>query len=199
VVKEQGSGRVLLHGLYDNGLYKPPSSVSPSPSTPICSSSPSHSLRPSCSSVSPVSRASSAFVGERTSLSNWHSRLGHPALCVCSQVLSRFNLPVFRNKAPLSCYNCHMSKSKQLSFSLYSTRVNQPLELIYTDVWGPAPMFSSHENKYFVSFLDAHSKYTRLFPMSHKSDVRKIFLQFQNNVERLFSSKIKIIQSDWGG
>jgi hypothetical protein len=35
--------------------------------------------------------------------------------------------------------------------------------------------------------------------MSNKSDVCDIFLQFQRNVERLFSSKIKIIQSDWGG
>jgi len=48
-------------------------------------------------------------------------------------------------------------------------------------------------------FLDADSRYTWLFPMFHKSDVCKIFLQFQKNVERLFSSKIKIIQSDWGG
>jgi hypothetical protein len=78
VVKEQGSGRVLLHGLNDNGLYKLPSSVLPNPSTPICSSSPPHSSHPSSSFVSPVSRVSSAFAGERTSLSNWHSRLGHP-------------------------------------------------------------------------------------------------------------------------
>ncbi len=35
--------------------------------------------------------------------------------------------------------------------------------------------------------------------MSNKSDVCNIFLQFQKNVERLISSKIKIIQSDRGG
>jgi hypothetical protein len=125
--------------------------------------------------------------------------LGHPAFRICFNVLSIFNLPVSSNNQLLTCSACHMSKSKQLHFSLSSTRVNHPLELIYTDVWGPAPMFSTNGNKFYVSFLDAYSRYTWLFPISHKSDVCSIFLQFQKYVERFFNSKIKIIQSDWGG
>jgi hypothetical protein len=89
-----------------------------------------------------------------------------------------------------------MSKSKHLSFSLSPTHVHHPLELIYTDVWGPSPMYSTTRNTFYVSFLDAYSRYTWLFPMSRKSDVCTIFLQFQKNVERYFYSKIKIVQSD---
>jgi transposase InsO family protein len=92
-----------------------------------------------------------------------------------------------------------MSKGKQLSFPLSSTHVTQPLELIYTDVCGPSHVYSSAGNRYYVSFLDAFSRYTWLFPMNNKSDVCAIFIQFQKNVKRYFNSKIKIIQSDWGG
>jgi hypothetical protein len=98
-------------------------------------------------------------------------------------VLSRFNLPVSSNNQLLTCSACHMSKSKLLPFSLSSTRVNHPLELIYTDVWGLAPMFSTNGNKFYVYFLDAYSRYTWLFPISHKNDVCSIFLQFQKYVE----------------
>ena len=37
------------------------------------------------------------------------------------------------------------------------------------------------------------------FPLAAKSDVFKIFLQFQAFVERQFATKIKSIQTDWGG
>ena len=60
-------------------------------------------------------------------------------------------------------------------------------------------MFSTNGNKFYVSFLDAYSCYTLLFPISHESNVCSIFLQFQKYVEYFFNSKIKIIQSDWGG
>jgi hypothetical protein len=107
-------------------------------------------------------------------------RLGHPAFLLCSSVLSKFNLLVFPNNEHLACPACHMSKSHQLPFSQSSTRVNHPLEMIYTDVWGPSPLCSTVGNKYYVSFLDAHSRYTWLFPISLKSDVCIIFCNFKN-------------------
>jgi hypothetical protein len=180
-------------------VYKLPSSVSPNPLSSRCCPSPPPHNRILCSYVLSSSHAPSASVGERTSLGHWHSGLGHPTLRVCFQVITKFHLPVLKNNASVSCSTCHLSKSKHLSFPLSSTHVNNRLELIYTDVWGPSPMLSSQGNKYYVSFLDAHSRNTLLFPMSNKSDVCNIFLQFQKNVERLISSKIKIIQFDRGG
>jgi hypothetical protein len=124
-VKEQGSGKVLLQGLNENGLYKLPPSVQLRSSGQ--SSLPSfHSVKFKSSSSSnrsgrvPSLSSSSvlALVGERTSLENWHSRLGHPTLRLCSRVLAKFNLPVFKSHDFLSCSACLMSKSKQLSFPL---------------------------------------------------------------------------------
>lgn len=47
--------------------------------------------------------------------------------------------------------------------------------------------------------MDAFSKYSWLYPIPLKSDVSRIFLKFQSYVERYFNTKIKAVQSDWGG
>ena len=60
-------------------------------------------------------------------------------------------------------------------------------------------MLSTDGYRYFVIFLDAYTKYIRFFPLVAKSDVFKIFLQFQALVEWQFATKIQSIQTDWGG
>ena len=102
------------------------------------------------------------------------------------------------NNSYFSCSACLSSKSKQLPFSLSRTQIKSPLELIYTDVWGNSPICSRNGNRYYISFLDAYSRYTWLFPMSHKNDALPIFIKFQKYVERYFNLQIKSIQSDWG-
>jgi len=70
------------------------------------------------------------------------------------------------------------------------------LELIFSDVWGPAPMFSSGGFRYFVIFVDAHTKHIWYSPLVVKSDVFSTFQRFQTFVERQFSLKIKSVQTD---
>jgi hypothetical protein len=76
----------------------------------------------------------SALVGERVSLPQWHSWLGHPAFKLVRQVLSSFNLPVASTKHSELGHAYLSSKGKQLSFSMSQSQVKCPLELIYTDV-----------------------------------------------------------------
>ena len=73
-----------------------------------------------------------------------------------------------------------------------------PLELVHTDVWGPA-LPSSGGYKYYVSLVDDYSRFCWIYLLKHKSDVETIFYAFQNHVERLLNTKIRAIQSDWGG
>jgi hypothetical protein len=138
-----------------------------------------------------------ALIGERTSFTNWHSCLGHPTFRVVSQIISRFGLPIFPNKSEPACLVCLSAKSKQLPFSTSTNQINAPLDLIYSDLWGPSPVCSCIGNKYYISFLDAYSRYTWLFLISHKNDALPIFLQFQKYVERFFNLQIKIVQSYW--
>jgi hypothetical protein len=68
----------------------------------------------------------------------------------------------------------------------------------FSDVWGPAPT-SVGDYKYYISFIDDFSKFSWVYLMHDRSEATSVFLQFQTHVERLLGTKIKCIQSDWGG
>jgi histone deacetylase 1/2 len=141
-----------------------------------------------------------ALSSVKVSRDMWHSRLGHPASQVVQHVLHSHDLPSSNesNKSRPVCDACQQGKSHQLPFSL-STRVTKsPLEIIYSDVWGPAQT-SVSGHRFYVSFVDAYSRFTWLYLLKHKSEVYDVFLQFQKHVERLLSCKIIHVQTDWGG
>jgi hypothetical protein len=47
--------------------------------------------------------------------------------------------------------------------------------------------------------MDDFSRYSWLFPIMRKSDAYDIFVKFPSYVERFFNTKIKCVQSGWGG
>jgi hypothetical protein len=93
---------------------------------------------------------------------------------------------------------CHKGKSHQFPFSSSTHVIKSPLELIYSDVWGNAqPSVSGHT--YYVSFIDAYSRFTWFYLLRRKSDVFDVFLKVQTHGERLLGHKILHVQSDWVG
>jgi hypothetical protein len=93
------------------------------------------------------------MVGECVFAFQWHSRLGHPTLKIVRRVLSHFQLPVASPTDSIVCTACLGAKSKQLPFSSTTGSANCPLDLIYTDVWGPAPVNSSPVQSIMFPFL----------------------------------------------
>jgi histone deacetylase 1/2 len=75
---------------------------------------------------------------------------------------------------------------------------SKPFELVFSDVWGPAPT-SVGRHDYYVSFIDDFSKFTWIYLLRHKSEVLSCFKDFQTMVERQFNHKILAVQSNWGG
>jgi hypothetical protein len=130
---------------------------------------------------------------------DWHARLGHLANRIIRHVMSHFNLLVESNKKLSVCIACQHGKSHQLPFSLSHHKSTVPLELIFSDVWGPSPILSNNGARYYVIFVDHFSKFTWFYPIHCKSDVFTIFPKFQAYVECLFDCKIKSIQTDCGG
>jgi hypothetical protein len=70
-----------------------------------------------------------------------------------------------------------------------------PFDLVFSDVWGPAPK-SVGQNKYYLSFIDDYSKHTWIYSLRQKSEVLRCFLDFQQLVERQFDCKIRAMQTD---
>jgi histone deacetylase 1/2 len=96
------------------------------------------------------------------------------------------------------CDSCLRAKSHQLPYPKSTSVSNKPLELIFSDVWGLAPV-SIGRHTYYVSFIDDFSKYTWIYLIKNKSDIFQVFRDFQQLVERKFDKKIISVQSDWGG
>ena len=73
------------------------------------------------------------------------------------------------------------------------------LQLVHSDVWGPAPIPSVLGYKYYVIFVDDFGRFTWLFLLKQKSEVFNVFLHFKALVENQFRVKIKTLRTDGGG
>ena len=112
----------------------------------------------------------------------WHHILGHP-----SDRILRHLLPSHKIKSQQQpCLSCNSVKSHKLPFSISSIKTQKPLEIIYTDVWGPTHIKSLDGFSYYLLFVDHFTKYVWLYPLRNKSDVSTLFPTFKNLVENYF-------------
>jgi transposase InsO family protein len=97
------------------------------------------------------------------------------------------------------CKHCALGKMTQLSFPISCTHTTEPLQLVHSDVWGPAPITSINGTRYYVSFVDDFSKFTWFFPLKHKSQVLSTFIHFKSTIENLLNHKLKVLRTDCEG
>jgi Reverse transcriptase (RNA-dependent DNA polymerase)/gag-polypeptide of LTR copia-type/Integrase core domain/GAG-pre-integrase domain len=138
-----------------------------------------------------------------TELELWHKRMGHlnfTNLRDCKIGGEVEGLSFGAEDTHHDCEACILGKAHKIPFPTEGgTRATKPLELIHSDVWGPAPVNSIGGKRYFVSFIDDFSRYVHIFLLEKKSEVFECFVKFQKLVERLFNSKIINFRSDQGG
>jgi Integrase core domain/GAG-pre-integrase domain len=124
------------------------------------------------------------------SLSIWHKRLGHPSC----KILNRLFGVSFEKYMECDIYK--LAKLTKPPFQLPLSKSSAPFELVHSDVWGPAPIASYNEFKYFVTFIDDFSRATWLFLLKIKDEVFDYFQEFLNRIENQFNTTIKIFRSD---
>ena len=66
----------------------------------------------------------------------------------------------------------------QLPYPVSTSVSTKPLQLIFSDVWGPAPT-SVGRHEYYVSFIDDYSKFVWIYLLKKRSDVFKFFRTFK--------------------
>ncbi|KAI5328775.1 hypothetical protein L3X38_028172 [Prunus dulcis] len=140
-----------------------------------------------------------ALVGVVVSPNLWHRRLGHPSHKILQQVLRLSSINVSSKLSESVCHSCLCNKSHRLPFGTSSLTSHGPLDLLYSDVWGPAPYSSIDGFSYYVIFVDHFTKYIWLYPLKKKSDVFSTFVTFKALVENYFKRKITRLYTDGGG
>jgi histone deacetylase 1/2 len=110
LIKDQATKATILKGRCHRDLY-------PLPSTPI----------------------KQVFGVVKPSLERWHNHLGHPSSPIVARVISSNKLPCLdeSNKESV-CDACQKAKSHQLPYSKSTSMSSHPLEVVHSDVWGPA-------------------------------------------------------------
>ena len=177
IVKENLTGKILLQGVVENGLY-PLAGFKSSQKNLTCLS---------------------ANIGVTATIATWHSRLGHPSTAVLDVLCRSNKLSIMTPSNKLDfCSACPLGKATQLPFSISHRQSMVPLALIHSDVW-VSPVKSIGGCKYYVLFVDDFSRYSWLYPLQQKSDVFTTFVKFKTIAENLFSTSIKQLQTDNGG
>ncbi|KAL5783970.1 hypothetical protein ACOSQ2_006362 [Xanthoceras sorbifolium] len=74
-------------------------------------------------------------------------------------VLHALHFP-YNVNAPLFCDSCKFGKQHKLPFVRYEIHATAPLQLLYSDVWEPAPLLSVEGYMYYVVFVDAFTRFT---------------------------------------
>jgi hypothetical protein len=110
-------------------------------------------------------------------------------------------LPKFGTEEVMSevCETCQLGKQVRHPFLAQTTHVSsKPLEMIHSGVWIMKTK-SIGGCKYYVSFIDDHTRKVWVYFMKHKGEVFQHFLNFKAMVEKEKGVSIKCLRSDGGG
>ncbi|KAM3016365.1 hypothetical protein FF2_000396 [Malus domestica] len=179
-IKDLRTGKVLLQGLSEDGLY------------PFyCTTS---------NGFSRIIVSPRALMVAKADIHLWHRRLRNPSSAVLHYVLRNNHLHVLGlvNKLQV-CVACQMGKASKLPFSMLPCNLVKQFHLVHADVWGPSPTSSCTSYKYYLILVDDFTKYSWLYPLYLKSDVASILQTFILKVKTLFASKVQCLRSDSGG
>ncbi|KAA0050650.1 Cysteine-rich RLK (receptor-like protein kinase) 8 [Cucumis melo var. makuwa] len=76
----------------------------------------------------------------------------------------------------LSCDVCIRAKQHRVSFPSQPYKPTQPFTLIHSDVWGPSKVTTSSKKRWFVTFIDDHTRLTWVYFITDKSEVHILAL-----------------------
>ncbi|CAI7772819.1 unnamed protein product [Closterium sp. NIES-54] len=102
----------------------------------------------------------------------WHHRLGHPSLPRLRSMHSRllvFGLCRSLPSLPLSpaplCLPCVEGRQHAAPHSSEFPSTTAPLQTLHMDVWGPAPVSGTDQERYILLVVDDYRPYTTVFSL----------------------------------
>ncbi|MCO5593481.1 hypothetical protein L7F22_047495 [Adiantum nelumboides] len=133
----------------------------------------------------------------------WHKRIGHvneQRLCSMQSKqivagLSKFKVDGMHKV----CEACQFGKQSRNSFPQEPNVCKRPFEVVHKDVWDPTKIANIHGSRYYVSFIDYHTRKVWVYFMKQKSKVFDHFKSFKSTVEKERGEQVKIPRSDGGG
>src|SRR5713226_6887211 len=134
-----------------------------------------------------------------------HRRLGHIAAdtirsLVRTNAVTRLHLIDPSSHSQITCDSCDYAKATRKTICKESTL---PLaeafgDEVHSDVWGPSPVSSLGGRKYYITFTDDHTCFTRLDLLHTKDEALNAYKAFAAWVHTQHGVHIKQLHSDCG-
>ena len=156
--------------------------------------------------------ALAALVDDQAQL--WHRRFAHLGYdnmtkLVEENMVNGINVSpeAFKEQKTIICEPCIMAKHPKSPFptsdkaadgEAAEPEVNQLLQLVHMDVFGPMPEPSLGGSKYGATFLDDHSKLSIVRPITFKSEVPKTVREVIQLLETQSGQQCRAIRTDNG-
>jgi hypothetical protein len=133
-----------------------------------------------------------------------HRRLGHVApdsirALVCTQAIQGISL--IDDGQPLYCESCEYAKTtrKAIKKEREAAQASAFGDEIHSDLWGPSPLQTLGGHKYYITFTDDYSRYTRIQLLRSKDEALQAYKDFAAWAQTQHGAKIKRLRSDRGG
>nr|GEU42069.1 ribonuclease H-like domain-containing protein [Tanacetum cinerariifolium] len=132
----------------------------------------------------------------------WHMRLGHVNFKTMN-TLAKGNLirglpsKFFEND--LTCVACQKGKQHKVTCKAkLVSSIDQPLQMLHMDLFGPTSIMSINHKKYCLVVTDDFSRFSWVFFLATKDVTSKVLKPFITDIENQLNKKVKVIRYDNG-
>ncbi|CAI7773284.1 unnamed protein product [Closterium sp. NIES-53] len=142
----------------------------------------------------------------------WHHHLGHPSLPRLRGMHSRLlvsglprSLPLLPRSLASPFLPCAEGRQRAAPHSSSLPPTTAPLQTLHMDVWGPARVTGQGGERYFLLVVDDYTRYTTVFPLQSRADVRGVLIRWIRAVRLQLRTRFREdlpvlrLQSDRGG
>src|SRR5271156_448738 len=144
----------------------------------------------------------SCFIAQVEESWLWHKRLCHvnfDNLVNISKNKRVRGIPISKKPELAICKQCQIGKMGKTSFKSKNYNTEEVLELVHTDLCGPIGTTSYTGEKYFILFVDDHSRMMTVMFLKEKSEAFQKFRWYLARVDKETRKKLKCLRSDRGG
>lgn len=126
----------------------------------------------------------------------WHLRLRHPSFRYLKHLFPK----IFHNKnfSSFKCEACEFAKHHCSQFSIQPYKQSKSFSIIHSDVWGPNRTSTLSLKKWFITFIDDHTRVCLVYLLKGKSDVcqaaKKFFQWCKTNFKHI-SKSLEVIMT----
>lgn len=127
----------------------------------------------------------------------WHRDMAHRNLKDI-KLMKKQGLKIRSCECTDDCEHCLIGKMARKPFGKSTTEIEQVMDLVVSDVCGYMQVETLSRKRYFVTYIDVHSRYCEVKFIREKSEVPEVTIQFIERMKTQLGKKPKVLRSDRG-